>query len=98
MFDGYIINIIYVNVNIEEAGRFLDIKTTAQWCSVSPRTIRRWISAGLPIFQASPRSKILLRADDVQAFLSRQRPPQSDLDRLVAQTWEELVKRSVSDT
>lgn len=69
---------------------FLSVELAAQWANVSPRTIRRWIEAGLPKYQAGPRSKVLIRSCDIEEFLSKKQCHPPDLDLVVAYMLESL--------
>ena len=51
---------------------FLNTRELADWFGVSPRTIWNWRNAGLRYFQASSRSAVRFRKNDVLAFLSGQ--------------------------
>ena len=62
---------------------YLSLKDAATWASVSVRTLRRWISLGLPKYQAGPKEKVLIRPDDIDRFLIRQQTPLPNLDALV---------------
>lgn len=64
------------------ARAYLSLAEAASYCKVSPRTLRRWISSGLPAYQGSARGKLLLRMDDIDQFLTR-RSARTDLDELV---------------
>jgi hypothetical protein len=50
---------------------YLSSPTAAQWASVSQRTVKRWISGGLPVYQGTERGKVLIRPADIDAFLTR---------------------------
>lgn len=63
---------------------YLSLDKAASWAGVSVRTIKRWISKGLPTYQAGPREKVLIRPADIDAFLIRQQVHQPDLDAMVA--------------
>lgn len=45
------------------------IQEIAARYSVSHATVNRWLQAGLPAKQLRPRSKVLIRAEDVETFL-----------------------------
>ena len=62
---------------------YLSIEHAADWADVSPRTIKRWIKAGLPTYQAEPRGKLLLRRADIDQFLTRKQVPTPDLGAMV---------------
>jgi hypothetical protein len=57
----------------------LSKKHAAVWADVSQRTIDRWIHQGLPVYQASPKTKVLIRPADVEFFLQRKQLPKADL-------------------
>ena len=61
----------------------LSLEHAAQWSDVSIKTVRRWISQGLPFFQSGPRSMILIDPNDIRTFLHRRVVPRPELDRLV---------------
>ena len=54
------------------AQRFLPLAKAAQWAFVRPRTIRRWLTEGLPTHRAGPRTRLLITPSDIEAFLTRQ--------------------------
>ncbi len=66
---------------------FLSLTNAAAWAGVSPRTLRRWIAQGLPTYQASPRSKVLLRPSDIELFLTRQQVERPDLNAMVEEVF-----------
>jgi predicted site-specific integrase-resolvase len=55
----------------------------AQWASVSKKTLWRYIRQGLPVYQAKPRSKVLVRFEDIKEFLKRRQAQCLDLGKLV---------------
>ena len=61
----------------------------AEYCRVSPRTLKRWIAAGLPTHQGTARGKLLLRADEIDAFLTR-RSAKPDLGKMVDEVMAEI--------
>ena len=61
---------------------YLSLPEAASHCSVSVRTLKRWIAAGLPTRQGIARGKLLLRADEIDVFLTR-RSAKPDLDTMV---------------
>lgn len=67
----------------------LSKKHAAAWADVSRRTLDRWIQQGLPVYQASPHSKVLIRPADIECFLQRKQLPKADLiakaDEVIAQ-------------
>jgi hypothetical protein len=62
---------------------YLPLREAAKWAGVSSGTMKRWFGRGLPRYQAGPRGKVLVRQEDIEAFLQRQEVPQVDLDALV---------------
>jgi len=71
---------------------FLSIEHAAQWSDVSIKTVRRWISKGLPRYQAGPHSKVLIRPGDIESFLTRQQTPKPVLDVMVEEVMGELQR------
>jgi hypothetical protein len=68
---------------------FIDRRTAVKFASISLRTLDRLIARGLPTYRTSSnRGKILIRPDDLVAFLMHQPSRQQNLDVLV----EEMVK------
>ncbi len=65
-----------------EAG-YMPLVEAAAWTGVSPRTLKRWISRGLPIYQAGPREKVLVKPSDIDQFLTRKQVPVPDLGAMV---------------
>ena len=58
----------------------------AAWAGVSPRTLKRWIRRGLPIYQAGPREKVLVKPGDIDQFLTRKQVP--DLGAMVEEVFQ----------
>ncbi len=54
----------------------------------------RWVDQGLPHYQARPRAKVLVRPEDVDAFLQKQQVPQMDLDALVEEVMQGLTTKN----
>ena len=71
---------------------YMPLVDAAAWVGVSPRTLKRWIALGLPRFQAGPRSKVLIRPSDVEQFLARQQAQKPDLDKMVNEVIEDLLR------
>ena len=69
---------------------FLPLAEAAQWAGVSPRTMKRWISKGLPYFQEGPRPKVLIRQGDIEEFLTRRQTERPALDVMVDTVMSEL--------
>jgi predicted site-specific integrase-resolvase len=67
----------------------LSKKHAAAWADVSQRTLDRWIQQGLPVYQASAQTKVLIRPADIEFFLQRKQLPKADLiakaDEVIAQ-------------
>jgi excisionase family DNA binding protein len=62
---------------------YLSIEDAARYASVSTKTIKRWIKAGLPVYQATSRGKLLMRSADIDAYLTRKQAPQPNLGAVV---------------
>lgn len=62
---------------------YVTIDGAAEYASVSTRTIKRWIKAGLPRYQGCSRGRVLLKPSDIDLYLTRQQAPQIDLDMMV---------------
>ncbi len=62
---------------------YLSVRHAAVWADVSPRTITRWIKAGLPTYQAGPREKVLVKPSDIDDFLNRKQTDTPDLGAMV---------------
>lgn len=62
---------------------YLSLVAAAAWAGVSPKTLQRWIGRGLPIHQAGPREKVLIRPADIDQFLTRRQQTPINLDALV---------------
>ena len=69
---------------------FMDVATAANWACVSRRTVRRWINRGLPVYGSGPRSKLLIKISDIEAFLTRRQAHQPDLDVMVQEVLNDL--------
>lgn len=70
---------------------YLTKKKVAERCSVSSKTVGRWIQAGLPAIQVRPKGRLLIRIKDLADFLNIKRVAQSpSLDSLVEETLREL--------
>ena len=70
---------------------FLSLEHAAEYADVSKKTIKRWVERGLPIYQAAPRSKVLIRPTDIEAYLTRQQASPPNIDALVDEVVKELV-------
>ncbi len=71
---------------------FMPLAEAAAWAGVSQRTMRRWISHGLPCYQAGPRSKVLIRPSDIGQFLTRQDAAKPDLNTMVDEVMNDLTR------
>ena len=69
---------------------FLPLAEAAQWSGVSPKTMKRWIAKGLPVYQSGPRSKVLIRPSDIETFLTKRQVAKPELDAMVEATLGEL--------
>ncbi len=70
---------------------FMSLDTAAKWADVSRKTVQRWISKGLPVYQEGPRSKVLIRPADIDEFLTRRQLAQPELDQMVAQVMKDFA-------
>ena len=70
---------------------YLPLKEAATWAGVSPRTLRRWTTQGLPFFQSSCKGKVLIRPSDVDEFLTCKRVEKHDLNEMVDEVFGILV-------
>ena len=82
-----------VNQTAPLEARLLDIAKTAQRYSSSRRTVKRWLDRGLPFFQAAPRSKVLIKPEDVENFLQRRCKTQIDLNAMADEVMAEIVAK-----
>lgn len=62
---------------------YLTIHRAAQYASVSPKTVSRWVASGLPVYQGTTRGKVLIRPADIDAYLTRRQAPVVNLGALV---------------
>ena len=69
---------------------YLSIEHAAEWADVSTKTIKRWIKAGLPTYQAGPRAKVLVKPIDIDEFLNRKQAPTPDLGAMVEEALQGL--------
>ncbi len=60
---------------------------------VSPKTLQRWIGRRLPVYQAGPCEKVLVRPTDIDQFLIRHKRSTVDLNTLVDQVIVDLQHR-----
>jgi len=76
---------------------YLPLKEAATWAGVSPRTLRRWISQGLPFYQSACKGKVLIRPSDIDNFLTCRRENTPDLNGMVDKVFGMLVGRKNGD-
>jgi predicted site-specific integrase-resolvase len=69
---------------------YLPLNEAAEWVGVSQRTLKRWISLGLPCYQGVRRGKVLVKVEDIERFLTRRQVAQPNLDAIVGEVFEEL--------
>lgn len=62
---------------------YISIAGASEYASVSTRTIKRWIKAGLPVYQGTPRGKVLIRPNDIDLYLEKKTAPRQDLNAMV---------------
>ncbi len=72
---------------------YMSIVDAAAWAGVSPSTLKRWIRRGLPIYQAGPREKVLVRPGDIEQFLTRKQVPTPDLGAMVDEVVQGLSQQ-----
>lgn len=70
---------------------YLSIEGAAHYASVSTRTIKRWITQGLPTYQGSVRGKVLIKPGDIDAFLEKKAAPKVDLSVMVDEVMQSLA-------
>jgi hypothetical protein len=69
---------------------YLSLKKAAAWADVSSKTVKRWIAAGLPVYQSMPGGKVLVKPQEIDSFLQKRQAPRVDVDALVNQTLKEM--------
>ena len=69
---------------------YLTLKRAAEWASISEKTLMRWIGRGLPVYQAGPRERVLLKAEDINRFLTCKKAQSVDLNQLVDEVMADL--------
>jgi excisionase family DNA binding protein len=72
---------------------YVTIQGAAEYASVSPRTVKRWIARGLPVYQGSPRGKVLIRPGDVDVYLEKKAVPRLDLDAAASAVMRDLAAK-----
>jgi len=73
---------------------YLPLKEAATWVGVSTRTLRRWISRGLPVYRGTSKGKLLLRPTDIDEFLVREETIQPDLNEMVEEVLSKLAEKT----
>lgn len=69
---------------VEQSPRgYVPLAEAAQWASVSKKTLVRYIEQGLRVHQAKPGSKLLVRLEDIRAFLKPRQVKGVNLGQLV---------------
>lgn len=54
--------------------QWLTIQRAAKWLGVTEQSIRNWIDDGVfPAYQMNPRSRVLIKAEDIIAAMERGR-------------------------
>jgi predicted site-specific integrase-resolvase len=76
----------------------LSRRHAAAWADVSQRTLDRWIQQGLPVYQASPHTKVLIRPADIEFFLQRKQLPKADLIAKVEEVVAQLKRHSATSS
>jgi excisionase family DNA binding protein len=70
----------------------MPLREAAKWAGVSPKTLKRWISKGLPRYRVGGRGKVLVRPADIDQFLTKEAVSQFDLDRVVDDVVASVLK------
>lgn len=52
---------------------FLSVRDILESLPISMRSVRRWIHRGLPVYQSGPRAKVIIRRQDLELFLKKER-------------------------
>jgi hypothetical protein len=58
--------------------------------------MKRWITKGLPTYQAGPREKLLIRPTDIDGFLTKSQIHPVDLNAMVADVLKSLKTDAIS--
>jgi len=69
---------------------FVPLAEAAQWASVSKKTLLRYMEQGLKVHQAKPGSKLLVRLEDIRAFLKPRQAQGVDLGKLIDEVVEKV--------
>jgi len=72
------------------AAEWIPLRVATSLVSVSPRTLRRWIGRGLPVYQSGPRTKLLVRVRDLELFLTRKPIASVNIGQMVDEVMSEL--------
>jgi hypothetical protein len=76
----------------------LSKKHAAAWADVNQRTLDRWIQQGLPVYQASAQTKVLIRPADIEFFLQRKQLPKADLIAMADEVIAQLRRHSATSS
>lgn len=55
--------------------------------------MKRWVQQGLPVYQAGPRTKMLIKPRDIDQFLTRKQVKPVDVKAMVDEVWASLQAR-----
>ncbi len=72
---------------------YLSIGGAAEYASVSTRTVKRWITRGLPVYQGTPRGKVLIRPSDIDLYLEKKTARELILDAMAEQVLRDLCQK-----
>lgn len=68
-------------------------KEAAFYCSISGKTLDRWLKTGLPSIQVTPGGRVLIRIEDLDHFLNTKKITRtSSLARVVVKTNGEVQR------
>lgn len=74
----------------EDKKAFFTRNGAAHYCSVSVRTVGRWLQYGLPYIQATPGGRVLIRIEDLNHFLNAKSVKRTQpFDRMAEKTLRE---------
>ncbi len=78
---------------------YLSITGAAHYAGVSTRTIKRWITRGLPAYQGSLRGKVLIKPGDIDLYLEKKPIPvaKHDVDAMIEGVLKGFRKGTESD-
>jgi len=69
---------------------WLKIKGAAQYCSVSPRTMRGWLKAGLR-YARLPSGTILIKKEEIDHFLENFSNQMDQVDEITNSVLKDLI-------